>query len=403
MTYPFWLPLLLGFLSATGPISTDMYLPAFPAIETSLRVHLGSAQWTLATWFIGLAIGQITQGALSDRFGRKAPLVIATALFTLANVGCALSTDIVTLSVMRFLAAIGGSASMVIPRAIVRDLSEGHAAARMMSRLILVSGVAPILAPTLGGLLLKIADWHFIFWVTVIYGTLCCVLVVLFLPDTLPVEKRVRQSGMQLASRFGQILRERSFLTNALMGGSGMFAMFAYIGGSPGIFIEGMHVSPSVYAVMFSSSALFFIVFSQLNPLLLVRVGSDKLMRIAVRCFLAAALALAAVAFLGPLLPGGVRWWMLLPPVMCMMGCQGINMPNTTVAALQRHASHAGTASALMGMMGFCLAAISGLAVGVVSDGSARPLAILALMGAVGANVADLYRRRDLMLRSQNT
>ena len=173
MKYPSWLPLLLGFLSATGPIATDMYLPAFPAIESSLHIPLGSAQWTLATWFIGLAIGQITQGSLADRFGRRAPLISATALFTLANVGCALSTDLVTLSFMRFLAAIGGSASMVIPRAIVRDLAEGHAAAKLMSRLILVSGVAPILAPTLGGFLLKIADWHFIFWFTVLYGTLC--------------------------------------------------------------------------------------------------------------------------------------------------------------------------------------------------------------------------------------
>jgi DHA1 family bicyclomycin/chloramphenicol resistance-like MFS transporter len=394
------LPLLLGFLSATGPLSTDMYLPAFPAIETSLGVPIGSAQWTLASWFLGLAIGQITQGSLSDRFGRKAPLMVATAVFTLANVGCALSTDLVTLSLMRFIAAIGGSASMVIPRAVVRDLSEGHAAARMMSRLVLVSGVAPILAPTLGGLLLKIADWHFIFWFTVLYGTLCCILVIFFLPDTLPVSMRVRQGGMQTLTRFGQILSERSFLCNALMGGAGMFAMFAYIGGSPGVFIEGMHLSPAIYAVMFSSGAFFFILFSQLNPMLLLRFGSDRLLRVAVRCFLAATIALVLIAFISPHLPGGLQWWMVMVPVMGMLACQGMNMPNSTVAALQRHAAHAGTASALMGMMGFCMAAVSGLAVGVLSDGTAKPLAVLALVGAVGANVADLYRRRDLMLRS---
>ncbi len=396
MKYPLWLPLLLGFLSAVGPLSTDMYLPAFPAIEASLGIRLGSAQVTLATWFLGLAIGQITQGSLSDRFGRRQPLIVATLIFTLANIGCALATDLVTLSVMRFLAALGGSASMVIPRAIVRDLSEGHAAARMMSKLILVSGVAPILAPTLGGLMLNYASWHWIFWFAVIYGATCCALVAFLLPDTLPPEKRVKQSLGRMVARYGEILSERSFLTHALMGGSGMFAMFGFIGGSPGVFIDGMHLQPSLYAVMFSSCAIFFVICSQLNPMLLQRIGSDRMLNFACHTFLVATIVLACVAFLTRLLPGGTQWWMILPPVMVMMGCQGFNMPNTTVGALQRHASHAGTASALMGMMGFCLAAISGLLVGQLSDGSARAIAVLGLIGSIGANIANLYRRRGL-------
>lgn len=399
MKYPVWLPILLGFLSATGPISTDMYLPAFPAIEASLGVSPGSAQVTLATWFLGLAVGQITQGSLADRFGRRAPLIVGTAVYTLANIGCALAPDLLTLSVMRFLAAVGGSASMVIPRAIVRDLTEGHAAARLMSRLILVSGVAPILAPSLGGAMLTFATWHFIFWISAAYGAFCCVLVSLLLPDTLPRELRMRQSIGRMVARYGQILSERTFLTHALMGGSGMFAMFAYIGGSPGVFIEGMHLSPPLYAVMFSSCAFFFILCSQLNPMLLVRWGSDRLLRGAVRVFLGATVVLVAIAFGTVWLPGGTRWWMLLPPIMVMMGCQGFNMPNTTVGALQRHAANAGTASALMGMLGFCLAAVSGLLVGQLADGTARSLAGLALIGGIGANVADLYRRRAPVLR----
>ena len=397
--YPFWLPLLLGFLSATGPLSTDMYLPAFPAIETSLHVPLGSAQVTLATWFLGLAIGQITQGSLTDRFGRRNPLIVATAIYSLANVGCALSTDLATLSFMRFLAALGGSASMVIPRAMVRDLTEGNAAARLMSRLILVSGVAPILAPSLGGALLTVASWHVIFWFAAIYGALCCALVAGLLPDTLPPNMRVRLGFGRMVARYGQILAERSFLTHALMGGAGMFAMFAFIGGSPGVFIDGLHLNPSVYAAMFSSCAVFFIVCSQFNPAMVQRHGADRVLRLAVRTFLCATLVLAAIAFAAPLLPGGTRWWMLLPPVMVMMGCQGFNMPNTTVGGLQRHAAHAGTASALMGMIGFCLAAVSGLLVGQLSDGTARAMAGLALTGGIGANVADLYRRRGAVLR----
>src|SRR5579859_2800345 len=159
MPFPVWLPALLGLLSAVGPISTDMYLPAFPAIEAALGGRPGTAQVTLATWFLGLAVGQITQGSLSDRFGRRGPLIVGTGLFTVASIGCALAPDLATLSAMRLLAAIGGSASMVVPRAIVRDLSDGHAAARMMSRLVLVMGVAPILAPTLGGFVLATLGW----------------------------------------------------------------------------------------------------------------------------------------------------------------------------------------------------------------------------------------------------
>jgi DHA1 family bicyclomycin/chloramphenicol resistance-like MFS transporter len=399
MKYPVWLPFLLGFLSAIGPVSTDMYLPAFPAIETSLGLQMGSAQVTLATWFLGLAIGQITQGSLSDRFGRRGPLIVGTAIYTIGNIGCALAPDLFTLSAMRLISAIGGSASMVIPRAVVRDLSEGHAAARMMSRLILVSGVAPILAPSLGGLLLQIASWRFIFWVSAIYGAISCILVAALLPDTLAVEARVKQNLTQMFARYGQIVAERSFLTHTLMGGCGMFAMFAYIGGSPSVFIEGMHLQPTVYAVMFSSCAFFFIFCSQLNPMLLMRLGADRMLHGAARIFLASTMVLAAVAFLTPLLQGGTQWWMLLPPVMVMMGCQGFNMPNTTVGALQRHAAHAGTASAVMGMMTFCLAAISGLLVGQLSDGSARAMAALALIGAIGANVADFSRNRVVTLR----
>ncbi len=392
MKYPSWLPILLGFLTAIGPISTDMYLPAFPAIESSMGLEIGSAQVTLATWFLGLAVGQVTQGSLADRFGRRAPLIFGTAVYALANVGCAVSPDLFTLSAFRFLAAVGGSASMVIPRAIVRDLTEGHAAARLMSRLILVMGAAPILAPSLGGLLLQVASWPMIFWVGAVYGAICCVLVWSFLPDTLAAEKRTRLGIGRTLLRFGEIGRERSFVTHALMGGMGMFGMFAYIGGSPQVLIDGFHLSPSLYAVVFSACAANFILFSQLNPYLLQRYGADRVLRMAVRLFLAAALVLAVVAFLQVPV-----WWAIIPPVMMCLGCQGVNMPNAAVGALQRHAAHAGSASALMGTIQFCLAAVSGLLVGALADGSARPLAGLMVIGATGAVVADIYRRRAIV------
>ena len=206
MSYPAWLPILLGFLTAVGPATTDMYLPAFPSIEASFGAPAGSAQLTLAAWFAGLAVGQMTQGTLSDRFGRKRPLIVATAVYTLACLGCALAPSIQWLAAFRALAAIGASAGMVIPRAMVRDLAEGHAAAVLLSRLSLVMGAAPILAPALGSAVLAFADWRGIFWILTAYGVACWVLVVMLLPDTLAQERRIRlRLGEQLA-RYRSIL-----------------------------------------------------------------------------------------------------------------------------------------------------------------------------------------------------
>jgi DHA1 family bicyclomycin/chloramphenicol resistance-like MFS transporter len=387
MPFPSWLPLLLGVLTAVGPVSTDMYLPAFPAIEAALRVEPGSAQITLATWFMGLAIGQITQGTLSDRYGRRAPLIAGTVVYTLASVGCALAPDLVTLSAFRFAAALGGSASMVIPRAVVRDLADGHAAARLMSRLMLVMGVAPILAPTLGGLVLSVASWRTIFWAAAVYGVVCCVVVAAVLPDTLPARQRVKLGLVAQLSRYGAILRERGFITHVLMGGFAMFAMFAYIGGSPPVFIERFHLPPPVYGALFGCCAFGLIVASQVNPRLLPRFGANFLMRAAVRTAFCATIVLCVVAVTGW---GG--WLATAAPIAVVVTSQGFTGPNTTVGALSRHGANAGSASALMGTLQFCLGAVSGVLVGVLDDGTARPMALLMVFGMTGALICDLLR-----------
>ncbi len=387
MTYPAWLPMLLGFLTAVGPLSTDMYLPAFPAIEASLGGRPGTAQVTLAAWFAGLAIGQITQGSLSDRYGRRWPLVVGTAVYTLANAGCALAPDLFTLSALRFVAAFGGSASMVIPRAVVRDLADGLAAAHLMSRLMLVMGVAPILAPTLGGLILDYAPWHAIFWLTAVYGGVCCVLVWRLLPDTLPRHRRMQLGFGNLLSRYAGVLRDRVFLCYAAMNGWGMFGMFAYIGGSPPVLIQRFAFSPAQYGMLFGASAGAFILSSQINPRILHRVGAARVLRIGTLAYLAAAAALLACAVLDV---GGVYGVVL--PVVLAMGSMGFVMPNSAVGALSRHAAQAGSASALLGTGGFCLAALSGMLVGGLSDGTARPVAIMMLTGAVGTVLADRLR-----------
>jgi len=388
---PSWLPILLGFLTAIGPISTDMYLPAFPAIEASFGTETGTAQITLATWFIGLAVGQITQGTLADRFGRRGPLLVGTLIYTAGSIGCALAPDLATLAAFRCVAAFGGSASMVIPRAVVRDVSEGLGATRLMSRLMLVSGVAPILAPSLGGLLLGVADWRAIFWVAALYGVVSCVIVWWKLPDTLAPQNRVSLGVVSLLARYADILRDPTFLTHMLMGGFMMFLMFAYLGGAPGVFIEVFQVSPQLFGALFGVNAVGFIGMSQLNPYLVGRFGGGKVISWGSRVSALAVLVLLFVSITGPF---GLL--SVFGPIFVAVASSSLVLPNSAVGALARQAMRAGSASALMGTLQFALAASASLVVGLLSDGTVRPLAITMLIGVSGALVSDLFRRRAL-------
>ena len=386
---PTWLPILLGFLTAVGAASTDMYLPAFPDIERTLHGAPGSAQFTLAAWFAGLAVGQLTQGTLADRFGRRGPLIAGTLLYTVTAAASALAPSIFWLSVLRALSAIGASAGMVIPRAVVRDMAEGHAAAILMSRLMLVMGVAPILAPTLGGMILSVASWRALFWLLTGYGTLCCILVVWLLPETLPPARRVRLGPGEQIARYRQILREPIFASHAAIMGAGAFALFAYIGGASPVFIDGFGLSPTQFGMVFGLCACGLIGGAQSNAHILARFGLSAVLGVTVRVFLAATAVLAAVAFAGVAHLAAV-----IALLFCVVTCFGFLNPNTTVGALTRHAAHAGAASAVLGTVQFTFGALSGLAVGLLTDGTPRGMAGLMLVGAVAAILADRWRVR---------
>lgn len=390
MPFPTWLPALLGFLIAVGPGATDMYLPAFPAVEASFGSAPGSAQLTLAAWFAGLAFGQVTQGTVSDRHGRRLPLIIGTATFTLACVGCALAPSIGWLSAFRFIAAFAGSASMVIPRAVVRDLADGQNAAILMSRLMLVMGVAPILAPSVGGAVLLFAHWRVIFVILALYGATACVLVWRFLPETLGPERRTRLSLGQQFNRYRQILRDRSFVTHAVMGGCASFGMFAYLGGSSPVFIQGFGLTPSLFALVFGLNSIGLIACSQLNARLMRWFTPSQILSVAQRVSLGAGIISCIVAFGGfHILP------LVMAPVFVAIGCMGLTNPNTMVGALSHHAAHAGSAAALMGIGQYSLGATSGLLVGLLTDGTPRGMALLMCAGSLGAVIADLFRPRQ--------
>jgi DHA1 family bicyclomycin/chloramphenicol resistance-like MFS transporter len=379
------LPLLLGFLIAIGPVSVDMYLPAFPTIARQFHDD-AAPQLTLAAYFIGLGIGQMMQGPLSDRVGRRLPILLGLALYTLASLGCAAAWSTASLSAFRVLAAFGGSAAVVIPRAMVRDVADGAAAATLFSRLTLVMGVAPIIAPILGSGVVLFASWRMIFLLAALYGIVAITLVWRFLPDTLPLARRSLIGFRSILIRYGEIALDRGFISHAFAGTFAMSAMFAYIGGSPGIFIKHYHWSPTGYAALFATNAAAYIGFSQINPLLVGRFGIRPIITIAILGLLGAAallMSFAPAAAGAPSIMAGL--------FLCEFGF-GLILPNTMVGALSRHQAHAGSASALMGTIQYCGGAVAGALVGLYADGTARPMALTMLVCAILAAIAAALR-----------
>jgi DHA1 family bicyclomycin/chloramphenicol resistance-like MFS transporter len=379
------LPLLLGFLIAVGPISTDMYLPAFPAIARDFH-NAAAPQISLAAYFLGLAAGQMTQGALSDRLGRRGPLLAGLVIYTFASLGCALCWSVASFAMFRLLAALGCSAGVVIPRAMVRDLADGHAAARLFSKLMLVMGVAPIVAPLLGAAMVTFASWRMLFGVCAVYGVLAVVLAYRYLPDTLPPARRTRIGLVPVLVRYVVILRERAFITHALTGGFTSGALFAYLAGTPQIFIGIYGWSTAAYAALFGVNAVAYIGYNQLNPILVSRFGFGAVISFAVAVLAVACLGLLALAW-HPLGPFAIAGGLLAAE----LGF-GLITPCAMVGALSRHQAHAGSAAAVLGTIQYTLGAVAGLAIGLLADGTARPMAAAMLLCALAAMLAASQR-----------
>jgi len=389
MVQPFskTLPYILGFIIAVGPISTDMYLPAFPAIARAFHDH-AAPQYSLAAYFLGLAIGQMTQGALSDRLGRRGPLLVGLVIYTLASIGCAVCWNVQSLVVFRFLAAIGASAGVVIPRAQVRDLADGPAAAKLFSQLMLVMGVAPILAPMLGALMVQLASWRFIFAFAAVYGVVALAAVWFLVPDTLPRSRRTIIGIIPVIIRYGAIFRERAFLTHAMVGAFNAACLFAYLAATPQIFIGEYGWSTMDYAMLFGTTAFAYIGYNLLNPMLVGRFGVGPVITMSSLILFTACAGLAVLAWhpLGP--------FAIVAGLLFAEGGFGLLTPNSLVGALTRHQAHAGSASALVGTLQYGAGAISSIAVGVLADGTARPMAVAMLFSATVVILAASLRPR---------
>ncbi len=256
---PGWL-ILMGALTAIGPFAIDMYLPAFPTIAANLGVPRGDVERTLAAYLIGLAMAQVFYGPMADRFGRKPPLMVGLALFMIASLGCALAGSVEALTGWRVVQAMGGAAGIVIPRAVIRDHYETHEAARAMSLLMLIMGLAPILAPLAGGQLLAITSWRSLFWVMLAGGAMLMAAVVLIMKESLAPERVVPLRWQTILQNYRALFAHRGFMSHSLAGGFGQAGMFAYIIGSPRVFIELYGVDPKYYGLLFGTNALSLII-----------------------------------------------------------------------------------------------------------------------------------------------
>ena len=364
--------LILGALSAFGPLSIDMYLPALPTLAQNLDTTQSLAQLSLTACLLGLALGQLIAGPLSDIRGRRGPLIVALVLYTLASLACAFAPSVWILIVLRLIQGAAGAAGIVISRAVVRDLYAGTELTKFFTMLMLVNGLAPILAPIFGGAILNYVSWRGVFSVLCAIGALMLIAVVMALPETLERERRSSGGLGDTLGTFGQLLRSRAFVGYALSQAFVTAAMFAYISGSPFVIQDLFGVSPQGYSLFFAVNGLGIVLFSQITGRLVHRTGESKLLVTGLLIAFCAGVSLTVVTRLG----GGL--WAIAPLLFLVVASVGMVASTTTSLAMQSQEPRtAGSASALIGLMPLLLGAAASPLVGLGSGQTAIPMGLV--------------------------
>lgn len=380
------LTLILGALTALPPLSMDMYLPALPEVSSQLHIPAASAQLTLTACLLGLALGQLVVGPMSDQFGRRKPLLIGMTGYIVASAACAVAPNVEVLGVVRLIQGLCGAAGIVIARAVVRDLYDGLAMARFFSTLMLISGVAPVLAPVLGGQVLRFTDWRGVFWILTVIGVLLVLIVLRWLPETLAAANRHRGGVPDALRTMRGLFADRVFTGYLIAGGFAFAALFAYVSASPFVMQQIYGASPQTYSLLFMANSIGLVAAGQINGKILVgRVPLERVLGFGLTVS-----GCAAVALL--LMTTGTFGHVGLAPVaigLCvLMTGMGFTMPNANSQGLMRASHAAGSASALLGTSQFLVGAVASPLVGVAGEHTAVPMALVQLGGLLIAAVA---------------
>ena len=367
--------LILGMLTAIGPLSIDMYLPGFSVIADDLHTTIEKVGFSLSSFFIGICVGQLLSGPLLDRFGRKKPLYVGLIIYIFASIGCGVSDSVEMLIFFRFIQAIGGCVGMVAPSAVVRDLFPVEQSARVFSMLILILGVSPILAPTFGGYMVAAWGWKPIFFVLAIITAIILTIVFFFLPESKKADPTYSLKPAAILGNFKEVLKEKQFTTYAISGNFVSAALFAYLAGSPFVFMELHGVHQQTYGWIFALIAAGLITSSQINNLLLKKYKSDRILRtvITIQASLGIIMWIGSVTHLFNL-------YGLIAIMMLFLSCQGFIFPNAAAMAMAPFTKHAGSAAALMGAFQMAMGALASALVGLFFNETIMPMVTVMLV-----------------------
>ncbi|RUO55375.1 multidrug effflux MFS transporter [Pseudidiomarina homiensis] len=373
---------VLALLTMFGPLSIDMYLPAFGDIAASYGTESNRVELSLTSFFLGLFIGQLLYGTASDKWGRKPPLYFGLTIYILSSLACAYAPNLESLIVLRFLQAIGSCAGLVIARAMVRDLYTPQASAQVFSFLILVMGIAPVLAPLAGAYVTKAFGWQAIFLIVAALAVACMAIVHIRLPETRSYNGAVRMR--RSLPIYWDVLKDRGFLRYSLAGGVAQSGLFAYITGSPLVFIEHFDLDPTHYSWLFGFNAIGIIGMAQFNAWLLRRRDARKILNKSLPVLALISIATIALGLLN------ANFWFVLFVVFAYVSTLGMVFPNAMAGALAEQQERAGSASAVTGSLQFLIAGIISAVVNIV--GHQHPLGMLFVIGACGLTATLLYR-----------
>ncbi len=387
------LVLVLGALSAIGPLTIDTYLPALPELSRQLGATDAQAQATITGLLIGLGFGQLIIGPLSDSIGRRKPLLAGLGLHAAMSLLCALAPSIGMLTVTRTLQGLAGAAVAVVAMAVVRDLFSGIRAAQLLSRLILVLGVAPILAPSLGSALLALTSWRGIFVVLALAALSMLVLAFVALPETLPVERRRPVSVIGSLRAYGSLFGDRLFIVMVLVAGLMFATLFAYISGASFVLQDLYGMTPQQFGIAFSANAVGMIAMTQINPWLVKRYSPVSVLTFGVLLAVTGAIVLLVLMVLGV---GG--WFAFMAPLFVVISAAGLSFPNAPAIALNRHGESAGTAAAMLGASQFMIGGAIAPLVGALDNGTPVPMAAI-MVGTTGLAAVLLLSARKALTR----